>query len=84
MSQIICKKCLFEKLDPLNILASVRERVALLPEEDKVAEQIYLERLQLCSECKELSLGQCNQCGCFVEYRAARADMHCPDVNRKW
>ena len=28
--------------------------------------------------------GTCMQCGCYVEMRAARTDMHCPLDNAPW
>lgn len=35
-------------------------------------------RLEGCKSCDELQNGTCMQCGCYVEIRAARLDMHCP------
>lgn len=78
MTEKICKKCLLEKLDPVGILHTVRERVELMDEEEKVDEDTYLVRLKKCAECDKVSLGTCALCGCFVEYRAARKDMSCP------
>ena len=35
-------------------------------------------RLACCKACDALNAGTCMQCGCYVEMRAARLDMHCP------
>ncbi|MCQ2519787.1 MAG: DUF6171 family protein [Lachnospiraceae bacterium] len=83
-NQIICKKCIIEKIDQFGILESVRKRVELMPKEDKVSDEEYVRRLQICVDCKNLNLGTCNICGCFVEYRAALIDMHCPDTKPGW
>ncbi len=84
MSEVICKRCLIEKIDPLGILETVRKRVELIPKEEKVSDEEYFHRLEACTACKELNLGMCNLCGCFVEYRAAHTDMHCPGSEKKW
>ena len=38
----------------------------------------YAARLACCKACDALNAGTCMQCGCYVEMRAARLDMHCP------
>lgn len=83
-NQIICKKCIIEKIDRFGILESVRKKVELMPVEDKVSDEEYYRRLEICTECKDLNLGMCNLCGCFVEYRAAQINMHCPASGHKW
>lgn len=81
MTEKICKKCILEKIDPLGVLNSVRERVSLLSDDEKVSDEVYVSRLEICSKCDKLSLGTCAECGCFVEYRAAKNDLKCP-INR--
>ena len=39
---------------------------------------------EACKACGSLESGTCMQCGCYVEMRAARIDMHCPDREAKW
>lgn len=81
---VVCIKCLLEKLDPLNILESVKQKVLLIPEEDKVCDAEYQHRLQICSECEHLNVGTCDMCGCFSIYRAALKNMHCPCSEKLW
>jgi len=68
----------------LGILETIREKVELIPEDEKTTDEDYVKRLEICSECKELNLGTCVICGCFVEYRAAHTNMHCPSTDSKW
>ena len=49
-----------------------------LPPQKRTPDEPYEQRLQACKHCKELESGTCKQCGCYVEMRAARKDMHCP------
>ena len=44
----------------------------------------YTARLEHCRTCPSLNAGTCMQCGCYVEMRAARTDMHCPLDNAPW
>ena len=84
MSEPFCEKCLIEKIDPLGILETIREKVEMIPEDEKTTDEDYVKRLEICSECKELNLGTCVICDCFVEYRAAHTNMHCPSTDSKW
>ena len=44
----------------------------------------YAARLEHCRACPSLNAGTCMQCGCYVEMRAARTDMHCPLDKAPW
>lgn len=63
---------------------SIQEYVALLPEEQKCSEEVYRTRLAVCQACGHLRDGTCGLCGCYVEARAAKRGLGCPDVPRKW
>lgn len=81
----ICKRCLLSQVPDMAELAKViRERIALLPEDEKVSEQVMGERLSVCSRCDHLNDGTCGLCGCYAELRAAKARMRCPCVPAKW
>lgn len=84
MSERICKKCLIEKIDPMGVLETVRQKVELIPAQERTGEEEYYQRLKSCTECDKLNLGMCELCGCFVEYRAAHSEMHCPGKPQKW
>ncbi len=55
-----------------------------LDESDRVTQNVYEERLQICNGCKNLTRGMCRLCGCFVELRAALKVRKCPDIPCKW
>lgn len=84
MNKPFCKRCLFESIDREGVYASIRELIAALPEERRVTEEEYRRRLGICMECEFLGEGTCGKCGCFVELRAAKADMDCPHEKHFW
>ena len=51
---------------------------AALPAKKRTPDAEYAARLACCKACDALNAGTCMQCGCYVEMRAARLDMHCP------
>ena len=55
-----------------------------MPPKKRTPDDVYEPRLQACKACGSLESGTCMQCGCYVEMRAARIDMHCPDREAKW
>lgn len=84
MSRPFCRKCLFEEIDRNGVYASIQELIAALPKEKRAEETEYSRRLEICRGCDALGEGTCGKCGCFVELRAAKADMHCPHENQFW
>ena len=49
-----------------------------MPRRLRTPDALYETRLACCRDCEALQNGTCMQCGCYVEMRAARSDMHCP------
>ena len=49
-----------------------------MPRRVRTPDAEYTARLEHCRTCPSLNAGTCMQCGCYVEMRAARLDMHCP------
>ena len=84
MSRPFCKRCFFAELDPKGIYKEISELIAALPEEKRTHEEEYRRRLKICGECDSLGEGTCGKCGCFVELRAAKKDMHCPSEKHYW
>ncbi|MCI9409515.1 MAG: hypothetical protein HFJ89_06815 [Oscillospiraceae bacterium] len=84
MSKPFCRKCLLAETDLTGVYASVREMVAALPEWRKTSEAEYNRRLGICKSCDFLGEGTCEKCGCYVDLRAARSEMHCPHENHFW
>ena len=64
--------------------ASVRELVALLPEHVRADDEVTRRRLETCRQCDHLNGGMCALCGCYVQLRAAKARLNCPDVPGRW
>lgn len=80
-----CRKCLLENMgDQQALLKSIEELIEALPEEKRTPEKERQRRLRLCQECDALNSGTCGLCGCFVELRAAKNWLHCPNVPPCW
>lgn len=84
MNTRICKKCLLRDLPQEETFRTMREYIANLPEEDKVEESVYEERLKTCVQCEKFLAGMCRICGCYVEMRAAMKVRHCPGIPSHW
>ena len=81
----ICKRCLIGDIpDQASLAELIRERIALLPEDQKADEALMASRLDACRACDHLNSGTCALCGCYVELRAAKRHMRCPDVPARW
>lgn len=50
--------------------------------EDRVPEDEYEKRLNICKTCESLNDGTCFACGCYVELRALSPMSKCP--HNKW
>jgi hypothetical protein len=80
-----CKKCLLFESAEGQTLNLIKEKIEKISPEEKVSNEVYLERLSFCKECEQLVSGTCLKCGCYVEFRAAFKKQKCPDAsNRKW
>lgn len=76
-------RCLLSDFWP-ELHASVAEAVALLDEEEKAPPELYDARLECCRACAHLRNGTCALCGCYVESRAAKRRLKCPDLPPRW
>ena len=80
-----CRRCLLEDMpSEAALMENIRDLIALLPEEQRADEVLWRERLDCCRRCDHLNDGTCALCGCFVELRAAKQRMRCPDVPTRW
>lgn len=85
MSRPFCRRCLLADLpDQAALARSVQELVDLLPEALRADENTRQTRLAACRACDHLIDGMCALCGCYVELRAAKRGMGCPDVPGRW
>ena len=81
----LCRRCLLEDMpSEAALAATVRELVQMLPEEIRAKPEATARRLAVCRECDHLYGGMCGLCGCYVELRAAKARLGCPDVPGRW
>ena len=75
----ICRRCLLQEMaDENDYYQRVVRYRATLPAQKRTPDDAYAARLARCKACDQLNAGTCMQCGCYVEMRAARLDMHCP------
>ena len=81
----ICRRCLLEDMPSQAALAaSIRDLIALLPEDKRTPREETSRRLAICRDCDQLRSGMCALCGCYVELRAAKARMGCPALPPRW
>lgn len=79
----ICKKCLMRDMwDKTEYFASLKNLIDNLDPDAKASEELYEERLRICTECEMFLEAMCRSCGCYVELRAAVAKNCCP--KKKW
>lgn len=83
MENRVCRRCLLKELDGAYF-QSIYDYIAHLPENQKTDKQEYRLRLEKCKACDSLQNGMCALCGCFVEVRAAKKQMHCPRSKEIW
>jgi len=83
-SNKICRKCLTKDMLDKSIYNSIKEYLSIIPIEQIVSDITYNQRLEACKNCNYLHDGLCVICGCFVEARAKKNIMTCPDRKNKW
>ena len=80
-----CPRCLLAETPGDEALAALmRQWIEALPDGRRCGRAALQARLEACRACGHLAAGTCGLCGCYVEYRAAQIDRHCPDVPGKW
>ncbi len=78
-----CKRCLLNEIaGKEDVYAHVLKTRALLSKAELVSDAEYDERLSVCRDCDRLLDATCLKCGCYVEIRALKVDVHCP--MKKW
>ncbi len=80
-----CRQCLLREMAGENdYYRSVLLYRETMPRKKRAPDDVYEARLRACKACASLENGTCRQCGCYVEMRAARIDMHCPRADALW
>ena len=81
----MCKRCLLADIGEIEYAAHIGRYIDALGDSEKVGAGLYLERLAFCRGCDGLVNGVCRFCGCFVELRAVRVGVGCPNPGfDKW
>ena len=76
-------RCLLKEVQP-DLGQIVADYVNSLPEDARVSDEVYRQRLAACQSCDRLADGMCLDCGCYVEARAAKAGLKCPGIPCRW
>lgn len=85
MSKPFCRRCLLEDMpSEAEMARSVHELVELLPDAIRAPQEVTAHRLNVCRACDHLRSGMCELCGCYVELRAAKMPLRCPDLPARW
>lgn len=80
-----CRQCLLrDMLDPQDYERTVERVRRALHARVRTPDAQYEQRLSVCRDCDQLQNGTCMRCGCLVEMRAMRRDMHCPPPRSRW
>lgn len=82
METRVCYRCLLRDFDEAKYKNDIEKYIEAIHPEEKADEQLYNERLKICTSCDKLTEGTCLRCGCYVELRAASVNARCP--SRKW
>lgn len=77
----ICRKCLLQDLAEEE-QKDLKKYLSVIKKQDRVSDEEYEKRLNVCRECEKLTEATCQACGCYVEYRAVVKQGRCPD--KKW
>ena len=80
-----CRHCLLRDMLSQAEYERTVERVRrTLSGRVRTPDEEYEARLAQCSACDQLQNGTCMRCGCMVEMRAMRRDLHCPPPRSRW
>lgn len=86
MAERKCKWCQYLKsLYERDMEEELRQYIEHIPAEVRAPDEVYRERLEICSRCPDCISGMCRYCGCFVAARAAKWKLACPNPSeKKW
>lgn len=63
---------------------SLGEYIKSYSADDRVSDEVYSARLEICKECNQLINGMCAKCGCFVQLRALKKNAKCAGEEKYW
>ncbi len=82
--RIPCRKCLLAGIREEDVQNRLRDYILAIEPSERCDSAVYEQRLTICEACASLSGGMCRECGCFVIYRAAFSEKHCPYFPSGW
>jgi hypothetical protein len=84
MEKPLCRRCLLKDMTDSDYYESVYAYIESLTEDIKTPEEEFQRRLVICGACAHLVNAMCDQCGCFVEVRAAKRANSCAMSRKMW
>ncbi len=81
---IRCRKCLPGGMSKEAFFEDLERYVERISPDERVSEESYWKRLEICRACGQLQEGMCRICGCYVQLRAALKVKGCPEVHPRW
>lgn len=84
MEKKICRRCLLEDMNDKDAERVVKDYLETMNSSEKIDDQSYRNRLDICKTCDKLLNGTCLECGCYVEIRAVLINATCPSMDKKW
>ena len=76
---ILCRKCLDRPVNERELMEYLDQYASTLPGTIRASAEVYAYRLELCACCPRLTAHMCTLCGCYVQARAAKKRMRCPE-----
>ena len=78
-AKVLCRKCMEDDVSIAELADYLDGYVNSLPEDMRTPPDIYEERLRICGECERRTALTCTLCGCYIQTRAAKRHMECPN-----
>lgn len=77
--EVVCRKCIEENVDVRDLVKHLDEYVDSLPEHIRTSPTEYARRLAICAGCERRAGINCTLCGCYIQARAAKRKLECPN-----
>ena len=77
--EVVCRKCIEDSVDARDLARYLDNYVNSLPDDLRASPAEYERRLAICSECDRRAGLNCTLCGCYIQARAAKKKLECPN-----
>ena len=75
----ICRRCIGDSVEARDLARYLDDYVNSLPDDLRASPGEYERRLRICEDCDRRAGLNCTLCGCYVQARAAKRDLDCPN-----